>query len=42
MDHAVLKRNIIYCGGGDERSLIKTIPREILRVNGGTVEDIRA
>lgn len=41
IDEKVLERTFIYTGGGDEYSLFKITPQELVRANEGKVADVR-
>jgi prolyl-tRNA editing enzyme YbaK/EbsC (Cys-tRNA(Pro) deacylase) len=41
MDEEVLKKEMVYTGGGDDRSLLKMAPEEILKASGALVVRIR-
>ena len=41
IDPRVLEREIVYAGGGSESALIRLSPREMQRVNGGTLVRVR-
>ncbi len=42
IDSRVMQKEIVYSGGGSANSLIKIAPTEIVRANGGAVEEIRS
>ncbi|MCS6843096.1 MAG: YbaK/EbsC family protein [Caldilineales bacterium] len=42
VDARVMDQPVVYGGGGDERTLLRTTPAELLRVTGGRVVDVRA
>ena len=41
IDQEVMKKEIIYAGGGSDKSLIKVSPKEIKKANGGQIMCIR-
>jgi Cys-tRNA(Pro)/Cys-tRNA(Cys) deacylase len=41
VDPRVLEKELVYLGGGSERSLVRMSPRELIRVNGGRVVRVR-
>ena len=41
VDSRVIKKDIVYSGGGSENSLMIVSPEEIIKANGGLVADIR-
>lgn len=42
VDAGVMDQPVVYGGGGDERTLLRIAPAELLRVTGGRVVDVRA
>jgi len=42
VDHEVIEREQVYCGGGSDRSLVRIEPQELLRTNKGMVAEIRS
>lgn len=41
IDPRVMEKELIYCGGGSEKSLVKINPIEIKKANNGTVVRVR-
>lgn len=41
IDSNVFKQDVIYGGGGDDRTMLRITPAELLRVTGGQVVDVR-
>lgn len=41
VDQAVLRQPVVYGGGGDERTLLRITPQELVRVTGAHVIDAR-
>jgi Cys-tRNA(Pro)/Cys-tRNA(Cys) deacylase len=41
VDPRVLEKELVYLGGGSERSLVRMSPRELIRANGGRVVRVR-
>lgn len=41
VDPRVLEKELVYLGGGSERSLVRMSPQELVRANGGKVARVR-
>ena len=41
IDQGVLEQRIVYAGGGDDRTLLRTTPAELVRVTGAQIIDAR-
>lgn len=41
IDRRVLEQTVIYGGGGDDRTMMRLTPAELMRVTGGLIVDVR-
>lgn len=41
VDERVAAREVVYAGGGSDRALVRVLPGELLRANGGVVARVR-
>ncbi len=42
VDQYVLEQSMVYGGGGDEHTLLRVAPEELIRVTAATIVDVRA